>query len=156
MLMLLITTFGVAIVSALIPVINLETYIAVAAAITLKFGVWPISMAAAAGQAVGKLCWYTVGRSSINWKFVEKKMQTPKWKHQFAVVQAQADKRSWAGMAMLLLSATVGLPPLAIMAVIAGQLRFNRWWFYFTMFVGRTLRFAAVMGGMSWLARHGS
>ncbi len=56
-------------------------------------------------------------------------------------------------MAILFVSASVGLPPLAIMAVIFGQLRFNRWWFCITTGAGRTLRFAAVLGGVSWLVQ---
>ena len=153
MLTLLATTFCVAIVSALCPLVNLEAYIALAGALALKLGVWPLSAAAAAGQAAGKLCWYSVGRSSMQWGVMQRKMQTPRWQRQYAILKAQTVKRSWAGMAMLFASAIVGLPPLAIMAVISGQLHFNRWWFCVTTFAGRTLRFAALLGGVSWLTR---
>ncbi len=155
MLMLLLTTFCVAIVSALCPLVNLEAYIALTGAFALTIGVWPISAAAAAGQAAGKLGWYTVGRSSIHWPFIQRRMQTPRWQRQYATIKSHTDKRSWVGMALLFFSASVGLPPLAIMSVISGQLRFNRWWFCLTTFAGRTLRFAAVLGGVSWLAQFG-
>lgn len=153
MLALLATTVGVAIVSAIFPIVNLEAYMALAGALALKAGLWPISAAAAAGQTAGKLCWYTVGRSSMQWGVIQRRMQTPRWQRQYAMMRAQTDKRSWAGMAMLFASAIVGLPPLAIMAVISGQLHFNRWWFCVTTFAGRTLRFAVVLGGVAWLTR---
>ena len=153
MLIVLLTTFCVAVASALCPLVNLETYLALAGALALKLGVWPLSATAAAGQSAGKLCWYAVGRSSMQWAFIQRRMQTPRWQRQYATMKAQADKRSWAGMSLLFVSASVGLPPLAIMSAISGQLRFNRWWFCVTTFAGRTLRFAAVLGGVSWLAQ---
>ncbi len=111
----------------------------------------PVAIAAAAGQAIGKLIWYEVGASSMRWPFIAKKMQSPRFQRCFAAMQLQIDRRVWMGMVMLLLSATVGLPPLAIMAVLCGQLRFNRVAFVGVVFVGRVLRFSAVLGGSTWL-----
>jgi len=152
---LLLATFGVAVASALIPLINIEAYIAGVAALVDSYGVWPLSLVAAAGQLLGKIVWYEVGRSSMNWAYVQKKMATPSWQRQYDKVKTRTDKRPWTGSALLFLSATVGFPPLAIMAVLAGQLRFHRLWFYVTTFVGRTLRFAAVLGGVSFLTHSG-
>ncbi len=41
----------------------------------------------------------------------------------------------------------INFPPFAIVAVLAGQLRMNLWLFLVVGFVGRTLRFAAFLGG---------
>lgn len=155
MLILILATFCVAVASALCPLVNLETYLALAGALALKLGVWPLSATAAAGQSAGKLCWYIVGRSSMQWGFIQRRMQSPRWHRQYATIKAQTDKRSWAGLSLLFVSASVGLPPLAIMSVLSGQLRFNLWGFCITTFVGRTLRFAVVLGGVSWLAHGG-
>lgn len=152
---LLLATFGVAVASALFPLINIEAYIAGVAALVHSFGIWPVSMVAAAGQAVGKVVWYQVGRSSMRWKYIQKKMASAGWQRQYVRIKARTDKQPWTGMALLFVSATLGFPPLAIMAVIAGQLQFHRVWFYLTTFVGRTLRFAAVLGGVSLLAHSG-
>lgn len=152
---LLLATFGVAVASALFPLINIEAYIATVGALVDTFGVWPVSMVAAAGQAVGKIIWYEVGHSSMRWAYIQKKMNTPRWQQQYDKVKKRTDKSPWSGVLLLFLSATLGFPPLAIMAVLAGQLEFNRPLFYVTTFVGRTLRFAAVLGGMSLLTKTG-
>lgn len=152
---LLLATFGVAVASALFPLINIEAYIAGVGALVSSFGIWPVSLVAAAGQALGKVVWYEVGRSSMHWPYIQKKMASPGWQRQYEKVKARTDKRPWTGIALLFLSATIGFPPLAIMAVLAGQLTFHRVWFYLTTFIGRTLRFAAVLGGVSLLAHSG-
>ncbi len=152
---LLLATFGVAVASALFPLINIEAYIATVGALVDHFGVWLVSIVAAAGQVVGKIFWYEVGRSSMKWSYIQKKMESPRWRQQYDKVKTRTDRRPWTGIVLLFLSATTGFPPLAIMAVLAGQLRFHRVWFYVTTFVGRTLRFAAVLGGMSLLTHSG-
>lgn len=152
---LLLATFGVAVASALFPLINIEAYIAGISALVDNYGIWTVSLVTAAGQAVGKILWYEVGRSSLNWRYIQRKMERPGWKRQYERVKAQTDEREWAGIGLLFISATVGFPPLAIMAVLAGQLQFHRFWFYFVTFVGRALRFAAVLGGVAWLSQSG-
>ncbi len=149
---LLLTTFGVAVASALFPLINIEAYIAGVGALVDTFGIWPVSIVAAAGQTLGKVLWYEVGRSSMRWGYIRRKMESPGWQRQYDKVKTRIDSRPWMGMLLLFASASLGFPPLAIMAVFAGQLRFNRIWFYLVTFVGRTLRFAAVLGGISWLS----
>ena len=134
------------------PLINIEAYIAGVGALVDTYGIWPVAIVAGAGQAVGKILWYEVGRSSMNWSYIQKKMESPGWKRQYDKVKTRIDDRPWVGVALLFASALLGFPPLAIMAVFAGQLKFNPITFYVTVFVGRTLRFAAVLGGVEWLA----
>jgi membrane protein YqaA with SNARE-associated domain len=149
---LLAATFGVAVASALFPLINIEAYIAGVGALVDTFGIWPVSAVAGAGQAVGKILWYEVGRSSMSWPYIRKKMASPGWRRQYDKVKNRIDDRPWVGVVLLFASALLGVPPLAVMAVFAGQLKFNPFVFYATVFVGRTLRFAAVLGGVSWVA----
>lgn len=152
---LLLATFGVAVASALFPLINIEAYIAGIGALVNQFGIWPVSVVAAAGQSVGKILWYEVGRSSMNWSYIRKKMDSDNWRRQYERLKARTDRQPWMGIVLLFASATIGFPPLAVMAVLAGQLHFNRFAFYLTTFVGRTLRFAAVLGGVSLLTHSG-
>lgn len=151
--MLILCTFLVSIISAMCPLVNIEMYIAGVAALGKNFGVFPMAVAAGAGATIGKLIWYQVGSSSMRWPFIARKMEAPKFKNAFAKVQAQIDRRAWMGMAMLLLSSTFGLPPLAIMSVLCGQLKFNRIAFGVTVLLGRVARFAVVLGGSAWLVR---
>ena len=76
---LLLATFGVAVASALFPLINIEAYIAGVGALVDTYGIWPVAIVAGAGQAVGKILWYEVGRSSMNWSYIRKKMESPSW-----------------------------------------------------------------------------
>jgi membrane protein YqaA with SNARE-associated domain len=149
--MLLLCTFLVSIVSAMCPLVNIEVYIAGIGALGNNFGVFPMALAAGIGATIGKLIWYAVGASSMRWPFIARKMEAPNFQKAFARVQAQIDRRAWMGMALLFLSSTIGLPPLAIMSVLCGQLRFNRVAFGATVLVGRVLRFAVVLGGSAWL-----
>lgn len=145
-----ITTFGVAMLSALCPLVNLELYMAGVGALGPTTGFWSVVLLAAAGQSLGKLFWYQVGRSSLNWSFIRRKIESPRWKNQFEKLKRKTEQRPWVGVGLVFASATAGLPPLAIMAVLTGQLHFSRVVFVATTFVGRTLRFAVVLGGVSW------
>ena len=53
--------------------------------------------------------------------------------------------------AILFASASLGFPPLYVIAVLAGQLRVNIWLFVSTCLVGRFLRFLALVGAADWL-----
>lgn len=152
---LLFATFGVAVASALFPLINIEAYIAGVAALVDTYGIWPVSLVAAAGQLVGKIVWYEVGAASMTWPYIQRKMASPGWRRQYEKVKTRTDNRPWVAIGLLFASASLGFPPLAIMAVLAGQLRFHRLWFYLTTFVGRALRFAAVLGGVSFVTSSG-
>ncbi len=50
---MLLTTFCVAIASALCPLVNIETYIALTGGFAPTLGVWPITAAAARGSGGG-------------------------------------------------------------------------------------------------------
>ena len=150
--MMMLTTFGVAMLSALCPLVNLELYMAGVGAFGAATGFWSVVLLAAAGQSLGKLFWYQVGCSSLRWGFIQRKTESPRWKNQFEKLKRQTDQRPWVGVGLVFASATAGLPPLAIMAVLTGQLHFSRVMFVATTFVGRTLRFAVVLGGVSWFS----
>ena len=146
-------TFIFAIASALCPLMNMEMYLAIVSATVLGWGMWTVAAAAAAGQTVGKLVWYSMGTSSMRLGFVQKKMQTPRWQLQYRRIKVHHDNNRWSGFALLFCSATVGLPPLALMSVISGQLHFDRVMFCCVTFAGRVLRFAVIIGGMAWFAQ---
>jgi membrane protein YqaA with SNARE-associated domain len=151
---LLVTTFFVAILSALVPLVNIEAYLATVGALVDQFGLWPVSFVAALGQTVGKAIWYEVGRQSMHWSYIQKKIEQPKWQQQYEKARHRADSHVLGAASLVFLSATLGFPPMAVIAVVAGQLNFHRWVFYATTLVGRTLRFAALLGGISLLTQH--
>jgi len=147
----LIATFGMGVLSAVVPLVNMEIYIASIAATVGNLNLWWVAFVAGIGQAVGKVPWYEVSKSSMHWSFVRKRMERPDWKRRYDKVQQQTHDKPWLVTILLFSSSLIALPPLAITAVLAGQLQFSRVLFHTTIILGRTLQFAALLGGIAWL-----
>lgn len=143
--------FAVGVVSALVPVVNIEAYLALREAVSEGDPLWAAAFVAAAGQMTGKLVWYRVGASSLGWGWVRRQVERPKAQARLALWQQRTRDRPVIAGSLVLVSATVGLPPFAILAVVAGQLRMNLALFLTLGLLGRWVRFAAVLGGVSWL-----
>ncbi len=139
---------GVAVASALIPVVNIEVYLLGMSAMSSSYhGVWLLAAVGGFGQMAGKLVWYYLGANALRWGWVRRKVEKPKAKAKLELWRGRTHDRPWVGGALLFVSAVSGFPPFAILAVLAGQLRMNLGVFLTVGFVGRTLRFAAFLGG---------
>jgi membrane protein YqaA with SNARE-associated domain len=149
--MLLLTTFGICLLSAVFPLVNAEAYMGALAVTHQGSQMWLISASAAAGQTVGKIAFFLLGRSSLNWRWVRKRTETEKWQARLERWQARIHGNLWSATGLLLASAFFGIPPLAIISVVAGQLRAPLWLFTVAVLVGRTLRFVVVLGGAAVL-----
>ncbi|MGH3315719.1 MAG: VTT domain-containing protein [Nocardioidaceae bacterium] len=150
--MLLLSTFGVCLLSALFPVVNAETYVGALAAVGSDASqLWPIALIGAVGQTIGKVAFFYLGRSSLNWRWVRRKTETPKWQARMERWQARTHRNPATVFGLVSVSAVVGLPPLAIISVLVGQLRSSIALFIVAVFAGRTLRFAAIFGGVALL-----
>lgn len=147
--MFLLVTLGVAFASALIPLINLETYLGAVVATTDNHNVWLLCVTAGIGQMLGKVLWYEAGRRSMEFAWVRKKMSSPKRQAQLELWRTRVQGRPVLGGAVLLASAFAGVPPYAVISVLAGQLRMSFALFCVTGLVGRTGRFAVVAFGVS-------
>jgi membrane protein YqaA with SNARE-associated domain len=148
---LLLATFAMGVLSAVVPLINMEAYIAGIAALLGDINIWLVALVAGIGQAIGKIPWYEVSRRSMDWPYIRKKMEQPDWRRRYDKVKATTDNRPWIGIALLFASSLIAVPPLAITAVLAGQLEFNRFAFHATIIVGRTLQFAALLSGVAYI-----
>lgn len=144
---------GLAVLSALVPLINIEAIIVLASAKDSAPD-WLLILMSAVGQMTGKLFWYYGGRELQRFGFVARRMNKPKAKAAMERWHARTEGRPWFTAGLLFVSAVVGLPPYAVIAVLAGVLRVRLWIFLVTGFVGRALRFWAVIGGttaiVSW------
>ena len=138
---------GLGFLSALVPLVNIEVILAARAAAVATGGLWTLSFAAALGQMFGKVVWYYLGANALNWGWVRRKVETPKAQAKLELWRRRTQDRPLVGAALLFASALSGFPPFAIVAVLAGQLRMNIPIFLGVGFVGRTLRFAAFLGG---------
>ena len=151
---LLALTFFYCIASALVPVINAEAYVGGVGALTddASMGsVWAVAAAAAAGQMVGKVVYFLLGRSSLNWRWIKKKTESEKWQAALQRWQRRIGGSHLLAGLVLLLSAYSGFPPFAILSILAGQLRVSFPLFVVVGFVGRLGRFATILGLVSFL-----
>lgn len=147
----LIAVLGVGIASALVPLINIEAYLGVRASVGGLDGVWLLGFVAAVGQMVGKIAWYYVGANALSWGWVSRRMDTPKAQARLDRWRTRTQQRPVLAGGLVLVSALAGLPPFAVVAVLAGQLRMGLALFFVLGLAGRWLRFAAVLGGAGWL-----
>ncbi|HZJ07723.1 MAG TPA: VTT domain-containing protein [Nocardioidaceae bacterium] len=150
-----LSLFGIAFASALIPVINIEAYLGLRASFAEVGDVWLLGFVAALGQMAGKVIWYYIGSSSLEWRWVKRRIEKPKQQARLDKWRARTDQRPVLAGGLVFVSAVTGFPPFAILAVLAGQLRMNLATFLILGLLGRWLRFAAVLGGVEWLHRVG-
>lgn len=146
-----LTVLVIAFASALIPVINIETYLGVRASIDPEIGSWGLAFVAGLGQMFGKLIWYSLGASSLNWAWIKRRIEKPKQQARLRIWRARTHERPVIAGALVFVSALTSLPPFAIFSVIAGQLKMNLVLFFVLGLLGRWLRFVAILGGVVWL-----
>ncbi|WP_224275308.1 VTT domain-containing protein [Nocardioides lacusdianchii] len=136
--------------SALLPLINIEAILAVAVS-QAPAATWGLIAAATAGQMIGKVLWYWGGMHIDRAPWVHKHLQKPKAKASLDKWHARAEGRPWFTAGLLFVSASTGIPPYAVTAVLAGMLRVPFWIFMVTGLLGRGLRFWAVVAGTTSL-----
>ena len=147
---LVLTTLVVAFGSALIPFINIEAYLAAVAAAVQDVGVWWVAAGAAVGQTAGKVGLYYAADWAMRLPWIKKKMATPKWAASYARWSRRVNEHPNQTAALLFASASLGFPPLYVMAVLAGQLKVNITVFVTTCLVGRYIRFLVILGAADW------
>ncbi len=143
--------FGVGVLSALVPLVNIEAYLGVRGSVADDPAIWLLGLVAAGGQMLGKVVWYYLGASALDWGWVRRRVETPKAAARLAKWRERVHERPAPAAVLTFVSALAGLPPFAILAVLAGQLRMSLALFLTLGLAGRWLRFAAVLGGASWL-----
>ncbi|NUS49592.1 MAG: hypothetical protein HOQ22_00930 [Nocardioidaceae bacterium] len=148
-----LAVFGVGVLSALVPLVNIEAYLGVRGAVASVESMWLLGFVAALGQMIGKVVWYYLGATSLNWAWVRKKVETPKAQARLETWRRRTHDRPVVAGGLVFLSAFSGFPPFAIVAVVAGPLRMQVVRFVVLGLAGRWLRFALVLGGAEWLSK---
>jgi membrane protein YqaA with SNARE-associated domain len=132
-----LTTFAVCFVGSIFPVVNTEIYLVGAVALSPPSYVAPLVVAAALGQMVGKVVMYHAGAGLL-------RIPSERVRSRMMAMQARFEARPRAGALVLFASATVGLPPLYVVAIACGAVRMNLLAFFVIGTVGRLVHFAAV------------
>jgi len=145
-------TLAFGMVSSVIPVFNMETYIVVAYAKS-SHPALELAMIGSLGQNVGKLAWYYVCRQSLDVPWFKRRLETPKRQAQLERWSNYLQGRPIVSGLLTFVSALVGVPPFFVMAMVAGTLRMNVGVFFVSGLLGRTLFFWAILGGAHLLLR---
>jgi membrane protein YqaA with SNARE-associated domain len=151
---LVIGTFLFSVASALIPILNVEAYLAAVAIKAQNLSDWQLAAVGGAGQSAGKILWYVVGMHSLKVRWIRQKMETEKWQLSYERWHERIVGRPVFAGAISFASAVTGFPPLAVISVLAGTLRMNFTMFILTVLVGRTIRFWLVLAGVGLLFGH--
>ena len=135
---LLASTFGLCLLSGVVPVINVELYLISAAAVSPRRLALPLILLATSGQMVAKSLLYLAGRGTAQLPAVRLGDR----------VRAVAERmRSRPGIEHLVLlgSAVTGLPPFYAVSIASGALRVSFTRFLLLGWCGRCLRFSGVV-----------
>lgn len=148
-MIVVLTTFGVSVASALFPVINIEAYlVGLSASGAGDHRSVLLGVVAGLGQSVGKVGWYEASRRGFESAWMQRKLSGPKISAALERWRGRMQGRPWYGGLVVLVSAIVGVPPLLAIAAVAGILELPRWMFFPTVFVGRALRFWLILAGV--------
>ena len=147
---LLLLTFGFGVVSAVVPLFNMEAYISVAYASERGSAGEALGMAfvGSLGQNIGKLVWYYASRGALDVPWLRARMDTPKRQQQLERWRGRVQGRPVVSGVLTFVSAAVGFPPFFAMAMVAGTLRMNVVVFFVAGLLGRTLFFWAWLLGV--------
>ena len=141
-------TLGVCLISALVPVVNAELYLVVLVTEQPQLAWWLVGLAAAISQMAGKLVFYYAGRGSLRLPARLRRSADPdrrrRWSTWMTRFQQTCRTRPVWTAGVLLVAATVGLPPLAATSFVAGMARVSLATFAVTGLVGRFVRFSTV------------
>lgn len=133
-----LATLGVAVASAVIPVINIEIYLLGAAALAPPAMAVPLVLAATIGQMAGKVVMYFAAMGAV--KLPGKRLQAA-----LEGMNATLRNRPRSGGALVFASAASGFPPFFMVTVAAGAARMNLAAFVVLGFLGRFIRFAVIV-----------
>lgn len=150
-MILWLTTFAFSIASALLPFLPIEVYIVGAGATdTGPAAAIGLGIAAGAGATIGKIIWYEAARRGVESAWAQKKLGDSKIKARYEAWAARAQGRPVYAAGIMFLAASVGIPPLLVMAAVGGLLKMPMWIFIPTVFVGRSIRFSLLFLGVDF------
>ena len=143
-----LSEFGVAaaagVVSALLPIVSAEAYALLAAARTHGAEAVAVVFALAVGQTIGKLLLFGAARRGsgrLHTRLCRRgEGRAARWHDRVCGLMT----RRRTGLPTVLASAAVGLPPLALVSLVAGASAQRRWEFGTICLLGRSARFAAL------------
>jgi membrane protein YqaA with SNARE-associated domain len=151
-LLIALSALAVSVVSAVTQVLPVEAYLAGLGLVGAGAGLWLVALFAGVGHGLGKMAWYEVGRVAHRSARFRRWLERPRVRASYTRWLAEFERRPRLVLLMVGASALLGLPPLAVIPTIAGQVRASRLATFVCIAGGRTLRFAVLLGAVGWLA----
>lgn len=151
-LLTILAALGYGALSALVPVFNAELYMGVVAAAADVSTAWMATVALSVGTMVGKLVIFEASKRGSS--MFDKRSETlprreprtrlGRWVRSGSDLMVLWLKDPRLGPITVLVSSVVGIPPLFVVAVLAGASGQNRILFCLAVLVGRFLRFGII------------
>ena len=155
----LVTSFGYGVLSALVPLVNAESYVVLSGLSSIGRAV-PVVLGVALGQTLGKVLLFLGVRRGKQFPFIRRERARfrrgtagparRKLSRAIAWLLRLVGEKRW-GLPIVLLAAVTGLPPLYAVALLAGATKMRIGWFTVAVLVGRVARFVLVARGVAVL-----
>jgi membrane protein YqaA with SNARE-associated domain len=155
----LLTSIGFGTLSAIVPIVNAETYV-IASQVSAVAGPVPIAIGVGIGQTIGKLLLFLGVRRGKEFAIVRRRREQQQSR---PVGPARAKVRAigaklldlvgrkrW-GLPIVGIAAVIGIPPLYAVALLAGATTMRTILFALVVLIGRITRFVLVALGVSGL-----
>jgi membrane protein YqaA with SNARE-associated domain len=144
-------TLAYAVLSSVVPVFNIEIYLAALATQVDPGQALPLAVMTGLGQAVGKLVWYWSVVKSMEIPFMQRWLATDKRQAQLTLWRTRIAGRPVLAGGVTFVAGLLGMPPLLVIGVAAGVVRMNIWIFFFAIWVGRGLQSWLILAGLAAL-----
>jgi membrane protein YqaA with SNARE-associated domain len=136
-----VATLGTAFASALLPIINIEAFLIALEAARGPGTAWWFALVATVGQMVGKVLIFAAGRGALRLPAFAGRKTRPGKRWDLSRVQQRLSQHPGKAGWFVFLSAAVGIPPFAIVSLLAGVAGMRLSTFVVAGSVGRYLRF---------------
>lgn len=133
-----LTTLGVALVSAIFPIVNVELYLLGAAAVAPAGMAVPLVLAATVGQMVGKVAVYFAATGAV-------RLPGARLRAALRGMNTALRDRPRMANALVFASAAAALPPFFVVSVAAGAARMALPRFIVFGALGRLVRFSVIV-----------
>ncbi len=156
-----LTSVGYGVASAIFPPVNAEAYV-ILSQVSAVIGSLPIAVGVGVGQTIGKLALFYSVRAGKQSRFVRHRRDRSRDRSKGTLRRKLDAAMAWLlrllgtkrwGLPIVLLAATVGIPPLYAVALLAGATRMKASWFGLMVLIGRVTRFVLIAEGSLNLGR---
>ncbi len=154
-------TFGVAVGSAILPVISIELFVLGLVTQQPHISCWLIGLVVGVGQVLGKLVYFLAARGSLHLPAFLRRKERPekpgsefklRWKARLENVRDRCHRHPRWMFGTHAVSSVIGLPPFMFTTVLAGLAGMSTALFVATGAVGRFARFTILAASPAMMA----